>query len=105
MLNEQDKQEYLNKFIKDQVDQRLKLEGMKGTIKCDIDAAAEKLEVSTTYLRKLIDLQYQRDYDGQKFDNNLMFLEDVVEFFSDEPKEITSEEESNVDSEDQTEQE
>ena len=86
-----DREKYLAAVVKDGVDLKLKNEAAKTAVKCNIDAAAEKLECTTTYLRKLIDLEYNKVYDPEKFETNIVFMEDVVSYFDD----------TNVDTEEQ----
>ena len=78
------KVEYLKGVIKNGVDLRLKKEAALDAIKYNVDAGSEVLECSTAYLRKVIDLAYLREYDPEKFDKQLGFLDDVCGFFGDD---------------------
>lgn len=69
------REEYLKGVIKNGVDLRLKKDAALTAISCNVDAAAEKLGCTTTYLRKLIDLEYFKTYDPEKFETQLTFLE------------------------------
>lgn len=75
------REEFLAGVVKNGVDLRLKKEAALNAISCNVDHGADKLQCTTTYLRKLIDLEYFKTYDPEKFDTQLAFLDDVSGYF------------------------
>ena len=82
--NEHERAALLAHTIKTGVDLKLKHQACASAISCNIDNAKEELGCSPTYLRKLIDLEFNREYDMEKFEKDYTLIEDVVNHFVDE---------------------
>lgn len=67
--------------IKTGVDLKLKQQAAATAITCNIDNAKEQLGCTPTYLRKLIDLEFNKTYDPEKFEKDFSLLEEVVTHF------------------------
>jgi len=79
-----DKEAYLKGALKDAVDLRVKKDAALQAITCNVAAACEKLEISPTYFRKLVDMEYFKEYDSEKFESQIDFVMDIVDHFSDD---------------------
>ena len=79
-----DKEAYLKKALKDAVDLRVKKDAALMAISCNVAAVCEKLEISSTYYRKLVNMEYFKEFDSEKFEVQIDQVADIVDHFSDD---------------------